>query len=146
MARRRQRMQTAERQRLDTALPTGQTRIRRPLAWRQEELADLDHTLGERVQASPVWRERENLLRSVPGIGPTTALTLLAELPELGQLDRKAIAALVGVAPLSCESGAWRGISWGGRSRVRTALAGAHGALPGDSGGLSAQSPDNGVL
>lgn len=126
MARRRQLigMQTAERQRLDTALPAVQARIRRHLAWLQEELADLDHTLGERVQASPVWRERENLLRSVPGIGPTTALTLLAELPELGQLDRKAIAALVGVAPLSCESGAWRGrrIIWGGRSRVRTAL------------------------
>jgi transposase len=126
MARRRQLMgmQTAERQRLDTALPAVQARIRRHLAWRQEELADLDHTLGERVQASPLWRERENLLRSVPGIGPTTALTLLAELPELGQLDRKAIAALVGVAPLSCESGAWRGrrIIWGGRSRVRTAL------------------------
>jgi transposase len=71
-----------------------------------------------------VWREREQLLRSVPGIGPTTALTLLAELPELGQLDRKAIAALVGVAPLSCESGTWRGrrIVWGGRARVRTAL------------------------
>jgi transposase len=59
-----------------------------------------------------------------PGIGPTTALTLLAELPEVGRLDRKAIAALVGVAPLSCESGAWRGrrIIWGGRARVRTAL------------------------
>jgi transposase len=126
MARRRQLigMQTAERQRLDTALPAVQARIRRHLAWLQEEWADLDHTLGERVQASPVWRERENRLRSVPGIGPTTALTLLAELPELGQLDRKAIAALVGVAPLSCESGTWRGrrIIWGGRSRVRTAL------------------------
>jgi transposase len=76
------------------------------------------------MQASPVWRERENLLRSVPGSGPTTALILLAELPELGQLDRKAIAALGGVAPFSCESGTWRGrrLIWGGRSRVRTAL------------------------
>lgn len=91
------------------------------------ELDDLDPILAARVQASPVWREREQLLRSVPGIGPTTALTLLAELPklpELGQLDRKAIAALVGVAPLSCASGTWRGrrIIWGGRSRVRAAL------------------------
>lgn len=76
------------------------------------------------MQASPVWREREQLLRSVPGIGPTTALTVLAELPELGHLDRKAIAAWVGVAPLSCESGAWRGrrVIGGGRARVRTAL------------------------
>jgi transposase len=126
LARRRQLIQmlTAERQRLDTALPRVRTQIERHLAWLEAELTDLDRTLSERVQASPVWRERENLLRSVPGIGPTTALTLLAELPELGQLDRKAIAALVGVAPLSCESGTWRGrrIIWGGRSRVRTAL------------------------
>jgi transposase len=126
LARRRQliQMQTAERQRLDTALPRVQAQIVRHLAWLEAELADLDHPLHDQVQASPVWRERENLLRSVPGIGPTTALTLLAELPELGQLDRKAIAALVGVAPLSCESGTWRGrrIVWGGRVRVRTAL------------------------
>lgn len=126
LARRRQLigMATAERQRLDTALPAVQAHIQRHLAWLDEELAELDHLLGARVQASPVWRERENLLRSVPGIGPTTALTLLADLPELGQLDRKAIAALVGVAPLSCESGAWRGrrIIWGGRARVRSAL------------------------
>jgi transposase len=126
LARRRQliQMQTAERQRLDTALSRVQAQIQRHLAWLEAELADLDQTLHDQVQASPVWRERENLLRSVPGIGPTTALTLLAELPELGQLDRKAIAALVGVAPLSCESGTWRGrrIVWGGRARVRTAL------------------------
>ncbi len=126
LARRRQLIQmlTAERQRLDTALPPVQAQIQRHLAWLEAELADLDQTLRDQVQASPVWRERENLLRSVPGIGPTTALTLLAELPELGQLDRKAIAALVGVAPMSCESGTWRGrrIVWGGRARVRTAL------------------------
>ncbi|MGO8948212.1 MAG: IS110 family transposase [Ktedonobacterales bacterium] len=126
LARRRQliQMQTAERQRLDTALPRVQTQIQRHLVWLEAELADLDQALRDQVQASPVWRERENLLRSVPGIGPTTALTLLAELPELGQLDRKAIAALVGVAPLSCESGTWRGrrIVWGGWARVRTAL------------------------
>jgi transposase len=126
LARRRQLIQrhTAERQRLDTALPAVQAHIQRHLAWLEAELADLDHTLSERVQASPIWREREHLLRSVPGSGPTTALTGLSELPELGRLDRKAIAALVGVAPLSCESGTWRGrrIIWGGRSRVRTAL------------------------
>jgi transposase len=126
LARRRQliQMQTAERQRLQTALPRVQAQIERHLAWLEAELTDLDRTLHEHVQASPVWREREELLRSVPGIGPTTALSLLAELPELGRLDRKAIAALVGVAPLSCESGTWRGrrIVWGGRARVRTAL------------------------
>ncbi len=85
------------------------TPIQRHLAWLEAELADRDQTLHDQVQASPVWREREQLLRSVPGIGPPTALPLLADLPELGQLDRKAIAALVGVAPRSCERGTWRG-------------------------------------
>lgn len=126
LARRRQliQMHTAERQRLETALPRVQAQMQRHLAWLETELADLDRTLHVQVQASPVWREREQLLRSVPGVGPTTALTLLADLPELGRLDRKAIAALVGVAPLACESGTWRGrrMVWGGRARVRTAL------------------------
>jgi transposase len=126
LARRRQLvgMLTAERQRLDTALPAVARHIQRHIDWLQQERDDLERLLRERVQASPIWREREDLLRSVPGIGPTTALTLLAELPELGRLDRKAIAALVGVAPLNCESGTWRGrrIVWGGRARVRTAL------------------------
>jgi transposase len=117
-------MLTAERQRLDTAPPAVHAYIQRHLSWLEQELADLDRTLQERVQASPLWRAQEDLLRSVPGIGPTTAYTLLAELPELGRLDRKAIAALVGVAPLSCESGTWRGkrIVWGGRARVRSVL------------------------
>ncbi len=126
LARRRQLvgMLTAERQRLDTATMAVRAHIARHIAWLEHELADLDGLLRERVQASPLWRAQEDLLRSVPGIGPTTAFTLLAELPELGRLDRKAIAALVGVAPLSCESGTWRGkrIVWGGRARVRTAL------------------------
>jgi transposase len=117
-------MQTAERQRLDTALLTVRPHIERHLAWLAQELADLDHTLRERVQASPLWRERDDLLRSVPGIGPTTAFTLLADLPELGTLDRRAIAALVGVAPLNRDSGTLRGKRgvWGGRARVRSAL------------------------
>jgi transposase len=126
LARRRQLvgMLTAERQRLDTALPAVQALIERHVGWLEQELRDLDRTLRAQVEASPLWREREDLLRSVPGVGPTTAFTLLAELPELGRLDRKAIAALVGVAPLSCESGTWHGkrMVWGGRARVRTAL------------------------
>lgn len=126
LARRRQLvgMQTAERQRLDTATRTVRAHIERHVAWLEHELAELDRLLHERVQASPLWRAQEELLRSVPGIGPTTAFTLLADLPELGHLNRKAIAALVGVAPLSCESGTWRGkrIVWGGRARVRSAL------------------------
>jgi transposase len=110
-------MRTAERQRLGTApLP-----VRRRI---QAHIAFLDRDLHERIAQSPLWRERDHLLRSVPGIGPTTACTLVAELPELGALDRKRIAALVGVAPLNCESGTWRGrrIVWGGRARVRSAL------------------------
>jgi transposase len=126
LARRRQLigMRTAERQRRDTALPTVRRHIERHLAFLEQELADLDRDLRDAVRSSPLWREREDLLRSVPGIGPTTALTLLAEVPELGQLDRKAIAALVGVAPLNCESGTLRGrrIVWGGRARVRAIL------------------------
>jgi transposase len=126
LARRRQLvgMLTAERQRLDTALPALQPHLQRPIAWLEQELTQLDGTLRERVHASPLWREQEHLLRSVPGSGPTTAFTLLAELPELGRLDRKAIAALVGVAPLKCASGTLRGrrIVWGGRARGRSAL------------------------
>jgi transposase len=80
--------------------------------------------LGRRLRASPLWREREDQLRSVPGVGPVVATTLVAELPELGQLDRKRIAALVGLAPLARDSGTLRGkrLVWGGRGRVCAAL------------------------
>jgi transposase len=117
-------MLTAERQRVHTAAPAVGAHIQRHVVWLEQELRDLDQLLRAQVQESSLWREQEDLLRSVPGIGPTTACTLLAELPELGRLDRKAIAALVGVAPLNCESGTLRGkrIVWGGRAQVRTAL------------------------
>lgn len=87
-------------------------------------LRDVDAELQTALKASPLWQVKEQLLRSVPGIGPTTALTLLCELPELGQLSRRQIAALVGVAPLNCDSGTRRGTrtTWGGRATVRTAL------------------------
>lgn len=126
LARRRQllAMSVAEQQRLGTALPAVRPRIERHIAWLREELADVDAELARTVRGSPVWRERDDLLRSVPGVGPVLATTLLADLPELGRLDRKAIAALVGVAPLACESGILRGrrVVWGGRARVRAAL------------------------
>jgi transposase len=117
-------MLTAERQRLDPALPAVRARIQTHIAWLEQELSALDGGLHDAVQASPLWREQEDLLRSVPSIGPTTACTLLADLPELGRLSHKAITALVGVAPLNCESGTLRGrrIVWGGRARVRTVL------------------------
>jgi transposase len=126
LARRRQlvAMLVAERQRLATALPAVRPHISRHIRFLEAELADLDRQLHEAVQASPLWREQEDLLRSAPGIGPTTALALLAEVPELGQLNRKKIAALVGVAPFPCDSGKLRGrrLVWGGRARVRSAL------------------------
>lgn len=90
----------------------------------EQELEDIDCDLKSMIQQSPPWRAKENLLRSVPGVGPQLALTLLAYLPELGTLDRKRIAALVGVAPFNRDSGIFRGrrTVWGGRRRVRAAL------------------------
>jgi transposase len=126
LARRRQLigMQTAERQRLGTARPPVRARIEAHLAWLARELADLDDDLHRRLRASPLWREREDLLRSVPGVGPIVAVTLVADLPDLGRLGRKRIAALAGAAPLAREGGARRGkrLVWGGRGRVRAAL------------------------
>jgi transposase len=117
-------MITAARHRCETAVPAVQVRIRAHLHWLDAEVADLDGQVHAAVPASPAWREREDLRRSVPGSGPTTACTLLADLPDLGRLHRKAIAALVGVAPLACDSGTLRGrrIVWGGRARVRSVL------------------------
>nr|PZN81996.1 MAG: IS110 family transposase [Acidobacteriota bacterium] len=119
-------MLTAERQRLAQAPPTGPvTRdLRNHIRWLERRLQDVDDELDRTIQASPIWRVKEDLLRSVPGIGPTTARTLLAELPELGRLNRRAIAALVGLAPFNCDSGQRRGQRhiWGGRATVRASL------------------------
>jgi transposase len=116
----------AEQRRLAQAPPTGRiTRdLRNHIRWLERRIDDVDEEIGTAIQASPVWRVSDDLLRSVPGIGPTTARTLLAELPELGRLDRRAIAALVGVAPFNCDSGTHRGQRhiWGGRASVRACL------------------------
>ena len=90
----------------------------------EKELASLDTDIDDAVRGSPAWREKEDLLASVPGVGPTIARTLIAELPELGQLGRKQIAALAGLAPFTRQSGQWHGRSFigGGRTTVRTAL------------------------
>jgi transposase len=115
-----------ERRRLEHAAPTGKiTRdLRTHIRWLERRVEEVDDEIGTAIQASPVWRVQDDLLRSVPGIGPTTARTLLGELPELGQLDRRAIAALVGVAPFNCDSGQHRGQRhiWGGRASVRAVL------------------------
>jgi transposase len=116
----------AEEQRLAQAPPTGPVtrNLRTHIRWLRRQLDQVDGDLGTTIEASPVWRVHEDLLRSVPGIGPIVARTLLAELPELGQLDRRAIAALVGVAPFNRDSGQWRGrrAIWGGRAAVRRAI------------------------
>jgi transposase len=126
VARRRQivAMIVAERQRERTAPPRVRKSIGRLLKALQRELDSLDTDLDDAVKGSPVWLETENLLVSVPGIGPTIARTLLAELPELGALDRRKIAALVGLAPWTRQSGQWRGKSFigGGWAAVRAAL------------------------
>lgn len=130
LARRRQLLEMlgAERNRLGLVLGRGQPHVKKSLkrhiAYLERELAIADTELGAMVRESPVWRERDELLQSVPGIGPVVARTLLAELPELGRLDRRAIAKLVGVAPLNRDSGTWRGRRsiHGGRASVRAAV------------------------
>ena len=126
VARRRQlvAMLVAERQRRRAARAAVRPGIEAHIAWLQQALAQLDDQLQTSVQLSPHWRAHDQLLRSVPGVGPQLARTLLAQLPELGQLDRRRIAALVGVAPYNRDSGQWRGSRsiWGGRASVRAAL------------------------
>lgn len=126
MMRRRQliEMRTAEQNRLGSAPASVRSRIRAHLTWLTRELAHLDDDLTQTIRESPVWCEKDDLLQSTPAVGPVLARTLLAALPELGTLNRKQIAALVGVAPLNRDSGTLRGrrIVWGGRAHVRAAL------------------------
>ena len=117
-------MLVSEKSRLGTAARSLRPRIQAHVAWLEQELDDLDEELRQTLHQSPVWREKENLLRTVPGVGEQLSLILLAYLPELGTLDRRQIAALVGVAPFNRDSGTLRGkrTVWGGRARVRGAL------------------------
>ena len=131
VARRRQlqEMVTAEQNRLLTAAVQDAPHVLRDqlgehIDWLRRQLQQLDDDLNQQLRASPLWREREDLLRSIGGIGPIASATLLSQLPELGQLDRKAIAKLVGVAPLNRDSGTIKGSRhiWGGRAAVRAVL------------------------
>lgn len=127
VTRRRQIVQmiTAEENRSQMVLAKpARKSIKRLLAALRRELESLDADLDDHIRKSPVWRVRESLMTSVPGVGVTTARTLLAELPELGSLDRRQIAALAGLAPWTRQSGKWKGKSFigGGRSKVRTVL------------------------
>jgi len=118
-------MRVAEENRLGvTRVLTVRERIQAHLDWLKEEGKEVEHEIRRQVEASPLWRAPEDLLRTGPGVGRTTALTLIADLPELGRLSRGQIAALVGVAPLNRDCGAQRGRRriWGGRATVRAAL------------------------
>ncbi|OQW36761.1 MAG: transposase [Nitrospira sp. SG-bin1] len=117
-------MLTAEKNRLASARTVVRKQLRAHITWLERALDQADTDLAEAIRQSPLWREKEELLRSVPGIGPVLTTTLLANLPELGTLTHKQIAALVGVAPLNRDSGTLRGkrAVWGGRAQVRAAL------------------------
>ena len=118
-------MLLSEKNRLGAATTVAvRPRIEAHIAWLQRELDDLDKSLRETLRQSPVWREKDDLLRTVPGVGEQLSLTLLAHLPELGTLDRRQLAALVGVAPFNRDSDTLRGrrTVWGGRARIRAVL------------------------
>lgn len=126
VARRRQlrEMLTAERLRLGTAPGAVRPQIQPHIAWLRQQVRAVEREIRGVIERSPVWREKDDLLRSVPGVGPVLASTLLGDVPELGQLTGKQVAALVGVAPINCDSGEHRGTRriWGGRAPVRTVL------------------------
>jgi transposase len=126
LTRRRQllEMLTAEKNRFAHAQDPVRRDIAQHVRWLERRVADVDKDLDQTIQQSTVWRAKENLLRSVPGVGPVVSRTLMAYLPELGGLDRKKIAALVGVAPLARDSGTMRGKRkvGGGRAPVRAVL------------------------
>ena len=117
-------MITAEKNRRRTVSARIRPQVEEHISWLEKSLADLDQDLGSFIRSSPMWRTKEKVIRSVPGVGPVLSATLLANLPELGALSRGQIAALVGVAPFNRDSGTLRGkrTVWGGRRRVRAAL------------------------
>lgn len=126
LTRRRQliEMLTAEKNRLSHTRPSLRKRLEAHIEWLTRELRRVDVDLDTAIRHSPVWREQDDLLQSMPGVGPGLSRTMLAELPELGTLSSKQLAALVGIAPLNRDSGTLRGqrTIWGGRAVVRTAL------------------------
>ena len=117
-------MITAETNRLHQAAPAASPFIEDHIRWMKGQLTELDKQIRRAVQDSPVWRAKDELIRSVPGVGPATSMMLLSNLPELGSLNRRKIATLVGVAPLNDDSGKRKGkrTCWGGRAPVRNSL------------------------
>ncbi len=117
-------MLTAEINRIRGARPACRERIKSHISWLKTELADINREISSVIKKDPVWQQKDVLLQSIPGVGPALSATLLSQLPELGTLNRKKIAALVGVAPLNRDSGRMHGrrCVWGGRATVRAAL------------------------
>lgn len=117
-------IRAGERNRLHQATPVVRCGIEQHISWLDAQIEELDDELQRRIKASSVWREKDSLLRSAPGVGPTVSLSLLAGVPELGTLNRQKIGKLVGVAPLNHDSGTFRGKRriWGGRADVRSVL------------------------
>ncbi len=126
LTRRRQliEMLTAEHNRLSQAGGDIRPSIETHIKWLKEALSEINDDLDRRIRLSPSWLEKDNLLKSVPGVGKVVSSSLLIELPELGELNRRKIAALVGVAPFNRDSGTMRGrrTVWGGRAKLRAVL------------------------
>ena len=119
-----QEMLQMERNRLGMTTPAMEKTVRATITHFERQLRQLDDQLDDFIHGSPLWHEQIELLQSTPGVGPRLACTLLAFLPELGRLNRKEVAALVGVAPFNCDSGQHRGHRhiWGGRAQIRSVL------------------------
>lgn len=117
-------MLVAEKNRLHRAPLPNRKNIAAHIRWLEKNLTDINKDIRKTIRKTPVWREKDDILQSFKGIGPTTSASLLSDLPELGRLENKKIAALVGVAPFNCDSGRYRGRRrvWGGRSQVRRNL------------------------
>lgn len=117
-------MITAEKNRLGISPKVVRKDIQKHIEWLQKRLEEMDSDLTSAIRDSPAWREKDDLLRSVPGVGQVLSVSLITGLPELGTLSRRQIAALVGVAPLNCDSGKFRGkrTVWGGRAQLRAVL------------------------
>lgn len=117
-------MIVAETNRLARAPKRNRRDIQAHIHWLQKRLSQINTDIKGEIRNSPVWREKDQILQSAPGVGPTTSAMLISSVPELGQLNRKKIAALIGVAPLNCDSGRFKGRRkiWGGRAHVRSAL------------------------
>jgi len=126
IARRRQlnSMLTAEKNRLSTAAKGLHKDIKAHIRWLEKSLNDINGQLDKSIRQSPVWREKDQLIQSVPGVGPVLSRTLITQVPELGTINNKAMSALIGVAPLNRDSGSFRGkrMIWGGRKSVRSVL------------------------